>query len=226
MLSEDAIAAWFRVLGYGAIDAPLWFVGMEPGGPVAEGPPDPGVTARVVGSDEVLFDPMPDPRSTGSAAWRRPVQIVRALWEPDTPFEVASSRAWSRMMCANLAPLPRPGQSVPHLGIPESDYTARVRLERVPLLHRLFRTLPQLRVMVVHGHSAWRRYGVREVFNTDEQPWATIEAPHPMPVLECGDRRLVLAPSFTRGVHVTNADRAALVAHLARWKDRDGDWGD
>lgn len=234
MLDSDQLDQWFTVLGYGNLEAPVWFVGIEPGtdedGKQASEGPHPDLLKEKIGDDEVRWDPLPcekAPEGKFSLAWKRPIKILQGVWEGHPGGEADHWQwAWQHMMAANLAPLPRKSINTKLIGIDENIYHQRVIDKRVPMLHRIFMNQPSLRVMVFHGKGAWTRYGVESGFGVTGDGWQKIQpsiAPH-IQAWEYGKRRLVLTRSMTWNRYFDNAACDALAAKLKEWRNDDKDW--
>lgn len=227
MLTAAEIDEWFRVLGYGCLDAPVWYVGIEPGqkkGVDAIKPPDPDLRRTRIGDDEVLWHDYPDVGASG--AWRRPLQLTARLYGlPDTGPEVEAD-AKRRVMLTNIAPLPRHNIGVQIPDVDAAEYARMVIARRLPLLQHLLENLPTLRVLVFHGSTAWRRYRVEGHFGvTSENRVVVPDTKHPMFAANlAGAKRIVLSRTFTDGRHFQDQDRDALAAQLVRWREEDGDW--
>lgn len=227
-MQDDKLDRWFKFLGYGSLHAPVWFVGIEPGGDPQEGGPTEQVEKAKLGQDNVHWDPLPQEEAPkGKAftlAWRRPVEIVNQLWGRSGSAQENWKWAWRNLMAANVAPLPRRKLGDELLGVDEARYLQRVCSERVPMLLRLLSDLPSLRVMVFHGKAAWSLYGVEAALAQGQGRWTTVSGAPQMRVWEQANKRLVLTNSMTWYRHFTHADRDALAAQLQVWRDRDGDW--
>ena len=143
-MDADLVDYRFRFLGYGNLQAPLWFVGIEEGGSlesnqVHEQTPVPGM-------DAVYCPQLP----TGTAPlWSRYRNIAAAARAPD-------------YFMSNMGAIAKPAERS-RLQIPAGEYVGRVRARRIPLLRELVETF-QPRAVVFHGMHAWKRYGVREAF--------------------------------------------------------------
>lgn len=230
MLTTDQLNQWFTVLGYGELKAPVWFVGIEPGGEQTHSEPKSENEQELNDQSKVRWDPSPCEKAPNgqlfTPAWKRPIEILQRAWGRNGTPQEDWAWAWQNMMTANLAPLPR--KSTTHKLIVDNprEYHKRVRDERVSMLHRIFMTQPSLRVMIFHGKSAWMRYGIESGFGVTGEGWQKIQpsiAPH-IQIWEHGKRRLVLTQSMTWYRYFNDDARNSLAAKLKEWRNDDKDW--
>lgn len=143
-MDADLVDYRFRFLGYGNLKAPLWFIGIEEGGPVESNRVH--EQTQVPGMDAIYWPQLP---TESAPLWSRYRNIAAAATAPD-------------YFMSNMGAIAKPTERS-RLHIPAVEYVERVRTRRIPLLKELVETF-RPRAVIFHGMHAWKRYGVREAF--------------------------------------------------------------
>jgi hypothetical protein len=230
MMTKDELDQWFSFLGYGHLEAPVWFVGIEPGGDQTSCGPQSECMRKWNDQHEIRWSPRPREEAPDgrlfTLAWKRPIEILQLASDHEHSPKEDWSWAWRNMMTANLAPLPRKGIKEKINGIyDEKEYHTKVWGKRVRMLRDIFVDHKSLRVMIIHGKNAWTRYKVKEIFS-DTGDWTHNPEPPFMHVLVRNNKRLLLTKSMTWYKYFTNADCKTLAEMLKDWRNKDKDWPD
>ena len=219
-LTENDVSKWFDFLGYGNPEAQLWFVGIEPGGPAACGPPQILEKWSLQGnaSRKLYYDPKPS-KEDRSPTWTMVEEILKHA--DCNRGDTTSQCIWERVMLANMAPLPRPSAGGDHGGMQQKDYVQAVRECRIPELKYFFDSLPGLRAMIFFGSTAWKRYAVPHAFRINTAECEQLDSAGTILVHKAPSERLVVLMPHPSYGHVPQGNRKVLAQRLSRepwWK--------
>jgi len=218
-LADNDVLQWFDFLGYGNPKARLWFVGIEPGGTAACGPPQILEKCSLQGdfSRTLYYDPKPS-KEDRSPTWTMIEEILK--YADCNQRDPDCQSIWERVMLANMAPLPRPSMKEDHGDI-EQEYVQKVRKHRIPQMKYFFDNLPRLRAMIFFGSTAWRRYAVPGAFGINTVECERLSSGKAILVHKAPSGRLVVLMHHPSHGHVPQDDRKVLAQRLSRepwWK--------
>jgi hypothetical protein len=211
-LPKDYEDQWFRFLGYGNPLARVWFIGSEPGGDPAPGPPNPHLSTWQRFGKIWTYGVKPD-LSEQNSSWDMVGEVLEASGL------AARQDQWTTAMLANMAPLPRPGEDDDHGGSTAAVYTQRVKDERIAFFRELIVALDGPQVMIFFGKGAWTKYGVVETLQLQDDD-GDLGANTGSRVRHFGlgtGKHVVLTNHPSRPFQFSKDDQRNLGRQLARW---------
>lgn len=199
-MDQKSVDYLFRFFGYGDPSSRLWFIGIEEGGAEGAAPVTQGHIPFEV--DGMRFHRDGEVQTDNkNGVWRTYKQIAQ------------ESGLGLNYFMSNIAPLARKSVSTELTTVGAKDYAVRVRTERVANLKRLVEHFAPA-VVVFHGKTAWRDYGVQEAFGLQRIP-ALPGAPR---VLAYPDAGIMLTNFFTtRYGSFSTSDREHVIRYTRQW---------